>query len=90
MHFLEEELAEKMNNSAETVTDTRCDECCKISEMEDKVYAKFENAKEMRRTSRQQASEILFEEKEKVSEVRRLASKIWLGIWKRWKENLQR
>ena len=63
MHFLEEELAEKMNNSAETVTDTRCDECCKISEMEDKVYAKSDKAEETRHAIYQHAAEILSEEK---------------------------
>ena len=75
MYFLEEELADTRKKSAETVAETRCDTRRQSSEMEDKVYGSFEKSKDLRRASRQQAAEILTEEKEKVSEVRRLASK---------------
>ena len=46
-----------------------------IYEMEDRVYKNVEKAEDTRRASRQQAAEILADEKETVAEVRRLASK---------------
>ena len=43
--------------------------------MKDKVHAKFDKAEETRLSSHRQAEEMLAEEKEKVDEVQRLASK---------------
>ena len=75
MHFIEEELTETRKKSAETVADTRCDARIQISEIEDKVYAKFKKAEVTRRDSLWQAAEILSDEKERVAEVRRLKYK---------------
>ena len=51
MRFIEDGLNETRKKSAETVADTRCDARIQISEIEDKVYAKFEKAEETRRDS---------------------------------------
>ena len=61
MNLLHEEFGEARKKSAETVEETRCDACCQIAEMEDKLYAKFENAEETRRASCQQESDIISE-----------------------------
>ena len=44
MNCLEEKLAETRKKSDKTVAETRCDDCHQITEMEDKVYVKAENA----------------------------------------------
>ena len=75
MHCMEEDMAEKRNNSSETVAETRCDARHQNAEMEYKVYAKAEKSEEMRRASCRQSVEILDEEKEKVAEVQRLDSR---------------
>ena len=67
-------MDETRKKSAEKVAEMGFDACCQISEMEDKVYAKFEKAEETRRASRRQAANILSEEKYKVGEVGLLAS----------------
>ena len=69
MHCMEEDLSDTSKNSSETLTETRCDE------MEDHVYVKFDNTEETSRANRQKSSGIHAEEKHKVAEVRRLASK---------------
>ena len=56
------------------MVEKRFDAHHQISEMEDKVYVKFENAKETRRASHQETAYIIAEEKYKVAEVQRLAS----------------
>ena len=68
-------MYETRNNSDETVAETRCYARRQISEMKDKVHAKFYKAEETRLSSHRQAEEMLAEEKEKVDEVQRLASK---------------
>ena len=74
MHCLKEELDDTSKKSDEILVETRCDSICQISEMEEKVYAKFEKAEETRHASHQKSADILDEEKEKVTKVRRLAS----------------
>ena len=64
-----------MNKSDKKMKYMRCFARCQISEMEDKVYAKFEKAEETRRASCQHAATILDEEEEKVDEMWGLASK---------------
>ena len=59
IHCLEEELAETRNNSAERVVETSFDVRYQITEMEDKVYAKFDKAEETRGSIRQQAKKML-------------------------------
>ena len=63
MHCIEEEFAETSKKSSETVVETRCDDLQKISEREDKVYAKAKKSEETRRDSHRQAANILTEEK---------------------------
>ena len=75
MHCMEEDLAETRNKSDETVENTRCYSRRQISEMEDKVYAKSDKAEYTRHAIRQQAAEIIDEDKEKVTEVQQLASR---------------
>ena len=83
-------MDERSNKSAEIVAETRCDARRQIVEIEDEVFAKFEKAGETRRSICLPSSDILAEEKEKVAELRRLASKIWLIIWQIWKKSMHR
>ena len=64
-----------MKKSDETVAVMRCDARRQISDMEDKVCAKFEKAEETRHASHRQTENMLSKEKDKVAEVRRLAFK---------------
>ena len=57
------------------MAETRYDAHRQIAEVEDKLYEKLYESEYKRHSSRQQAAEILADDKEKVSEVRRLASK---------------
>ena len=75
IHCMEEDLAETRNKSYETVENTRCYSRRQISEMEDKVYAKSDKAEYTRHAIRQQAAEIIDEDKEKLVELQKLASK---------------
>ena len=75
MHCLQEQLVDTKKKSSDTVADKRCDDRRQITEMEDKVYAKSEKAEDMRRFSRQQAVDIIAEQKQKVDEVMQFASK---------------
>ena len=75
MNFLEDELAKTRNKSVGTLAETRCDSCLQMAEMGDKFNAKYYKSEEMRHSRRQQAAEIIYEEKEKVDKVRRVSSK---------------
>ena len=57
------------------MAETRCDSRHQIAEMENKVYGIFDKTEETRRAICRQAEKILAEEKEKVAEVRSLATK---------------
>ena len=52
-------MAETRNKSADTVEETRSDARRQTDEMEDKVYANYDNAEDTRRTIHQQVAEIL-------------------------------
>ena len=75
MNFLEDELAKTRNKSVGTLAETRCDSRLQMAEMGDEFYAKYYKSEEMRHSRRQQAAEIIYEEKEKVDKVRRVSSK---------------
>ena len=55
MHCLEEELAETIKKSSETVSETRCDACRQIAEIKKKVYAKADKVEETWHAIRRQS-----------------------------------
>ena len=69
------------------MAESRCDAPRQISEMEDKVYAKFEKAEYTRCDSLRQAAEIIAEDKDEVAEVWRLPSKNMSDIMSDMEEN---